>query len=37
VHVPDEVSHLSLADVGVGGIELLATTEPASESAADKE
>ena len=28
VHIPDEVSHLSLADAGVGGIELLATTEP---------
>jgi SAM-dependent methyltransferase len=31
VHVPDEVSHLSLADVGVAGIELLATTEPQPE------
>jgi hypothetical protein len=28
VHVPEEVSHLSLADAGIGGIELLATTEP---------
>ena len=35
VHIPDEVSHLSLADAGVGGIELLATTEPEPESAAD--
>jgi SAM-dependent methyltransferase len=33
VHVPDDVSHLSLADVGVGGIELLATTEPYPDAA----
>jgi SAM-dependent methyltransferase len=34
VHVPDEVSHLSLADAGIGGIELLATTEPQPDAPA---
>jgi SAM-dependent methyltransferase len=33
VRVPDDVSHLSLADVGIGGVELLATTEPAHGAA----